>query len=114
MTLVTTDDRGAVRVITYANPPFGTMTGAGSSEMFDAMTAAARDGAVRVIVITGGMPGVFIRHYDVGELSLMADAAQNAPVSAPASPKPDARPPGFLALTDLIAAVDKPVIAAIN
>jgi enoyl-CoA hydratase/carnithine racemase len=114
MALVTTDDRGAVRVITYANPPIGTMTGAGSSEMFDAMTAGARDGAVRVIVITGGMPGVFIRHYDVGELSLMADAAQNAPVSAPASPKPGARPPGFLALTDLIAAVEKPVIAAIN
>ena len=98
MALVTTDDRGAVRVITYANPPIGTMTGAGSSEMFDAMTAGARDGTVRVIVITGGMPGVFIRHYDVGELSLMADAAQNAPVSAPASPKPGARPPGFLAL----------------
>jgi len=78
------------------------------------MTAAARDGAVRVIVITGGMPGVFIRHYDVGELSLMADAAQNAPVSAPASPEPSARPPGFFALTDLIAAVEKPVIAAIN
>ena len=114
MALVTTDDRGAVRVITYANPPFGTMTGAGSSEMFDAMTAGARDGTVRVIVITGGMPGVFIRHYDVGELSLMADAAQNAPVSAPASSKPGARPPGFLALTDLIAAVEKPVIAAIN
>ena len=70
MTLVT-EDRGAVRVITYANPPFGTMTGAGSSEMFDAMTAAARDQAVRVIIITGGMPGVFIRHYDVGELSQM-------------------------------------------
>lgn len=112
MTVVTTDDRGAVRVITYANPPFGTMTGAGSSEMFDAMTAAARDGAVRVIVITGGMPGVFIRHYDVGELWKMADAAQN--VSAPASPKPGPRPPGFLSLTDLIAAVEKPVIAAIN
>jgi enoyl-CoA hydratase/carnithine racemase len=95
MTLVTTDDRGAVRVITYANPPFGTMTGAGSSEMFDAMTAAARDGAVRVIVITGGMPGVFIRHYDVGELSQMADAAQNAPVSAPASPKPGSTTTGF-------------------
>lgn len=44
----------------------------------------------------------------------MADAAQNAPVSAPASPEPSARPPGFLALTDLIAAVEKPVIAAIN
>jgi len=44
----------------------------------------------------------------------MADAAQNAPVSAPASPEPSARPPGFFALTDLIAAVEKPVIAAIN
>ena len=114
MTLVTIEDRGAVRVITYANPPFGTMTGAGSSEMFDAMTAAAHDGAVRVIVITGGMPGVFIRHYDVGELSQMADAVQNAPVSAPAPPKASARPPGFLSLTDLIASVEKPVIAAIN
>src|SRR5260370_37216150 len=95
MTLVITDDRGAVRVITYANPPIGTMTGAGSSEMFDAMTAAARDGAVRVIVITGGMPGVFIRHYHVGALSLIADAAQNPPVAAAASPKPGAPPPGF-------------------
>ena len=40
MTLVTTDNRGAVRLITYANPPFGTMTAAGSSEMFDALSAA--------------------------------------------------------------------------
>src|SRR5206468_926540 len=31
-----------------------------------------------------------------------------------ASPKPGPRPPGFLSLTDLIAAVEKPVIAAIN
>jgi enoyl-CoA hydratase/carnithine racemase len=114
MALVTTEDRGAVRVITYANPPFGTMTGAGSSEMYDAMTAAARDPTARVIVITGGMPGVFIRHYDVGELSQMADAAQSAPVSAPAPPKPGERPPGFLSLIDLIAVVEKPVIAAIN
>ena len=114
MTLVTTEDRGAVRLISYANPPFGTMTGAGSSEMFDAVTAAGHDAAVRVIVITGGVPGVFIRHYDVGELSKMADAMQNPPSPSPAPPKPDARPPGFLALTDLIAAVEKPVIAAIN
>ena len=47
MTLVTTEDRGAVRLISYANPPFGTMTGAGSSEMFDVVTAAGHDAAVR-------------------------------------------------------------------
>ncbi len=43
MTLVTTEDRGAVRVITYANPPFGTMTAAGSNEMLEAVTAVADD-----------------------------------------------------------------------
>jgi enoyl-CoA hydratase len=111
MTLVTTEDRGAVRVIIYANPPFGTMTAAGSNEMLDAMTAAGGNAAVRVIVITGGVPSVFIRHYDVGELSDRADALENAPAPAP---QHGARPPGFHALTDLIAAVEKPVIAAIN
>ena len=114
MTLVTTEDRGAVRVIIYANPPFGTMTGAGSNEMLDAIAAAAGDAAVRVIVIAGGVPGVFIRHYDVGELSNRADALENVPASAHVPTQPGARPPGFHSLTDLIAAVEKPVIAAIN
>jgi enoyl-CoA hydratase/carnithine racemase len=114
MTLVTTDNRGAaVRLITYANPPFGTMTAAGSTEMFDAVTAAVGDSGVRVIVITGGLPGIFIRHYDVGELSIMSDTLGGAAPPTP-PPQPGARRPGFLELTDLIAAADKPVIAAIN
>ena len=113
MTLVTTTDRGAVRVITYANPPFGTMTAAGSNEMYDVVASALADAGVRAIVITGGLPGIFIRHYDVGELSVMSDAlADPAPPAPPREPGP--RTPGFLDLTDLIAAADKPVIAAIN
>jgi len=115
MTLVTTEDRGAVRVVTYANPPFGTMTAAGSTEMFEAVSTAVGDGAVRAIVITGGLPGIFIRHYDVGELSVMSDnLAAGAPATSPPPQQPAARRPGFLELTDLIAAADKPVIAAIN
>jgi enoyl-CoA hydratase len=114
MTLVTTTDRGAVRVITYANPPFGTMTAAGSTEMHDAVTAAIGEPSVRAIVITGGLPGIFIRHYDVGELSVMSDTLGGvAPAAAP-QPQPAARRPGFLELTDLIVASDKPVVAAIN
>jgi enoyl-CoA hydratase/carnithine racemase len=113
MTLVTTTDHGAVRVITYANPPFGTMTAAGSTEMHEAVTAAIGAPGVRTIVITGGLPGIFIRHYDVGELSVMSDALGGAATAAP-PPQPAARRPGFLELTDLIVAADKPVIAAIN
>jgi enoyl-CoA hydratase len=62
-------------------------------------------------VIAGGVPGIFIRHYDVDELSDAADRVQSA---TPRAPSPGQRPPGFHALTDLIAAIDKPVIAAIN
>lgn len=111
MSLVSTEDRGAVRLIVYANAPFGTMTAAGAAEMFGAVETAGEDSSVRVIVIAGGVPGIFIRHYDVGELSDAADRVQSA---TPRAPSPGPRPPGFHALTDLIAAIDKPVIAAIN
>jgi enoyl-CoA hydratase/carnithine racemase len=115
MTLVTIERRGAVEIIRYANPPFGTMTAAGSNETLAAVSAAVEDPAVRVLVITGGLPGIFIRHYDVGELSTASDRLENAPPPAP-SPPPEAgaRPGGFLGLTDLIASTGKPVIAAIN
>ena len=112
MSHVSTEDRGAIRVITYASAPFGTLTRAGSAEMFDAVVAAAEDPSVRIIVITGGIPGIFIRHYDVGELSDTADAIESGAPRPPSPPGP--RPPGFHALTDLVAAVEKPVIAAIN
>jgi len=113
MSLVTTERRGAVAVVAYANPPLGTMTAAGAGEMLDAMTALVADASVRVIVVTGGMPDVFIRHYDVGELSTASDALENASAPPP-PPQAEDRPRGFLGLTDLIAAADKPVIAAIN
>ena len=112
MSLLKTVDRGAVRVITYANPPFGTMTATGSTEMFNAIVAAGEDESVRVVVITGGLPGIFIRHYDVGELSDMADAVHSGAPRDRSSSGP--RPPGFHALTDMIATIEKPVIAAIN
>lgn len=113
MPLVSSEDRGAVRLIVYANPPFGTMTAAGAAEMFEVIEAASKDSSIRVIIVAGGVPDIFVRHYDVGELFDAADRVQSATPRAP-SPPPGPRPPGFHALTDLIAAIDKPVIAAIN
>jgi len=115
MSLVSTERRGGVAIVTYANPPVGTMTAAGSNEMLAAIAALAEDAAVRAVVITGGMPGVFIRHYDVGELSAASDRMAEAPAAAaPPPPGEPQRPGGYLGLVDLIAAMDKPVIAAIN
>ena len=111
MGLVTVTRDGATAVMTYANPPFGTMTAAGSQEMLDLFRPLAADPAVRAIVITGGLPDIFIRHYDVDELSAMGEALKDRPPPPPATAPPEQ---GFLALADAVAAVDKPVIAAIN
>jgi enoyl-CoA hydratase len=113
MSLVSVERRGGAAVVTYANPPLGTMTAAGSQEMLEKIRPLAEDPAVRSIVITGGLPGIFIRHYDVGELSTASDASQNAPPPPP--PTGDGRPAGgYLALVDLLAEAPKPVVAAIN
>jgi enoyl-CoA hydratase len=113
MGFVTVERRGGAAVVTYANPPLGTMTAAGSQEMLDEVRPLAEDPAVRSIILTGGLPGIFVRHYDVGELSVMSDASKDAP--APPPSPPGARPTqGFLALVDLLAEAPKPVVAAIN
>ena len=117
MSLVSTERRGGVAIVTYANPPIGTMTAAGAAEMLVAMADLADDAAVRAVVITGGMPDIFIRHYDVGELSAASDRLAEGPPPAPTPEPPPGqpqRPGGYLGLVDLIASMDKPVIAAIN
>lgn len=116
MTLVTVEQAGLAAVIRYANPAFGTMTAAGAAQMHAAIQAAADAPDTRAIVITGGLPGIFIRHYDVGELSVLADRLSGAAPASPPAPgmSERVREPGFAELVDLIAAVPKPVIAAIN
>ncbi len=104
MGLVTVERRGGIAVMTYANPPLGTMTAAGAQEMLEAFRPLSADPGVRSVIVTGGLPGIFIRHYDVGELSAASGWTQ-----------PGGRPrQGFLALVDEIFEAPKPVIAAIN
>jgi enoyl-CoA hydratase/carnithine racemase len=115
MGLVTTRHEGGAAVITFANPPLGTMTAAGSIEMFEATQAAIADPAVRCVIYTGGMPDIFVRHYDVGELTVLGETLAKAPPRPAATSPSDGGPvPGFLGLTDLVAGADKPFIAAIN
>jgi len=114
MSLVTRERKGAAVVLTYANPPWGTMTAAGAREMYAEARTALDDPEVRCLVLTGGVPGIFIRHYDVDELADMSARLQDGPPPAPPRTDTPPPPPGFLELTDIIAAADKPVVAAIN
>lgn len=115
MGLVTSERRGAAAVITYANPPLGTMTAAGAEEMFQAVQAAVENDEIRCLVLTGGVPGIFVRHYDVGELTVLGERLAQAAAAPPQTAAQPQRPAGgFLGLTDLVAAAPKPVIAAIN
>ena len=111
MGLVTVERRGGIAVMTYANPPFGTMTAAGAQEMLEALRPLSADPTVRAVIITGGLPGIFIRHYDVDELAVMGERLEGTPL-----PPPSDTPPtdGYLALTDAVFAAPKPVVAAIN
>lgn len=104
------ETEGAVRLIFTSNPPMNFMTSATAAELDDAVAAALADPAVRVLVLSGGEPGVFIRHYDVSEIGLMLDAVEAGVVTGPAA---RAEVPVYR-LIDRLMAADKPVIAAIN
>lgn len=88
MPQVSTEDRGAVRVITYANAPFGTMTATGSAEMFDAVAAAGEDPSVRDIVITGAYPAS-------SSVITMSGNSPMLQMRLSAEHRASPRPPGF-------------------
>jgi enoyl-CoA hydratase/carnithine racemase len=64
---------GPVATVTLSNPPRHTLTADGVAGLHRAMDQIEQDEALRVLVLTGGGEGVFVAHYEVGEL---ADAAE--------------------------------------
>ena len=80
--------------------------------MLETIRPLSQDPAVRSIILTGGVPGIFVRHYDVGELSVMSNRLGED--AAPPTQSGE-RPGGaFGELIDLLASAPKPAIAAIN
>lgn len=81
-----------------------------SDALFEALSAVAADAAVRVVIVTGGAPGYFVRHYSVAALVEMGERLkgqtwpENAPYQAGSFDK-------AIALAE---SMDKPVIAAIS
>ena len=68
---------GAVLIATLNNPPRNLMNARMVEEMHAVVDGIADDAEVRALIFTGGADGIFITHYDVGELStrtLICDA----------------------------------------
>jgi len=106
-----------VLVATMSNPPKNFLNAPMVEELHALVDAVAGDDAVRVLVLTGGVDGIFITHYDVGELVTLSDAVRARPAAAaPPSDAPPARPElhSLNRLTMKLAALPQPVIAAIN
>ena len=59
---------GAVLVVSIHNPPKNFLNQPVMRELLAMADEAVGDPTVRVLIITGGVPGIFITHYDVGEL----------------------------------------------
>jgi len=103
---------GGIATVTFTNPPKGFFTADMVVQLGAIMTALENDPAVRVIIFTGGLPDVFIRHFSVEEILGMADAVK----VRRAQGLPDAR----FARTPLrlvweqVDNCQKPTIAAIN
>lgn len=74
MKQVSTQDIGAVRIATINNPPRGYMDSETATELCTILEACELDDNVNALVFTGGIEGVFIRHYDVSEIVAVAEA----------------------------------------
>ena len=74
---------GGVVTLVHANPPRQTLTAAGVRELSQRLDALEQDASLRVLVLTGGGEGVFIAHYEVGELAAAAEGSSPAEARAP-------------------------------
>lgn len=80
--------------------------------LYDALKTWAKDEAVRAVILTGGAPGLFVKHYSVAEIIKAGEAIRASGVEL----REDAEP-GFFALDHAITLCEtmrKPVIAAIS
>ncbi len=111
MPQITTDIQDRIALVTITNPPRGYMNNETVQELIAAQKDLDANDDVRVVVFTGGVPGVFIRHYDVGEIRVYQDIARKAAAEGNTGPAPE---PAVQAFYNVIDMWRKPSIAAVN
>lgn len=112
MTRIEIERRDSVAIVRFNNPPKGYMNADMVGELDKAVEVLLGDDAVRVLVFTGALRGVFIEHYDVSELVALSERlrAKGASFSLD-RPSPEG---AYHKILTRLETAPKPVIAAIN
>jgi len=109
---------GPALVVTLTNPPRNLLNATMVADLTRLATEVERDGEVRALILTGGVEGIFITHYDVGELSTLSDRMRETATAAPGSGAQTgsraAELHGMHKLLLKLQSLPQPVIAAIN
>jgi enoyl-CoA hydratase len=100
---------GPALVVTLTNPPRNLLNATMVAEVTTLAGEVAEEEDIRALVLTGGAEGIFITHYDVGELSTLSDRMQGSQ-GDPAAGELH----GMHQLLLKLQALPQPVIAAIN
>ncbi len=71
---ITRSRKGPVVTLTFENPPEGYMDQGTETALTQHLAAIEADDTCRVVIMTGGQEGVFIRHYDTRVLENQSNA----------------------------------------
>ncbi len=85
-------ERDGVVTCTMSNPPTHTLVAGEVTELDQLIDALEKRDDVRVVVFTGAGEGVFIAHYEVGELAVSAERSSAQPKREPSSAAPGLHP----------------------
>jgi enoyl-CoA hydratase/carnithine racemase len=94
---------GAVAVATFRRPPRNLMSMAAMTELEGLLGEVAADDGIRVLVLTGGVPGYFVAHADVEDLARLG---AGEPV--------EGDPGSWRRAFALLEAMPQPVVAAVD
>src|SRR5262249_34739278 len=103
---------GAVAIVTLGSAQRIYMDPEMSEALHAALAGLARDDTARVVVLTGGAPGYFLRHYSVADIVRFGEAVRSS--GRTWTEEQRFVPSTFDRCIALCEAMDKPTIAAIS
>jgi len=114
MALINMNIANGIAIVTLDNPSKGYLNAAQAELISTSLDGLASDDNVKVVVFIGGVPGVFIRHYDVSELLDLAEKLASSGADKASILEAARAPNPISTMYEKLDRFPKPTIAAIN